>query len=283
MNPALRVLAALVVMIAALPALAEQTVHAPRWDGARTPLRIYAPESGANCAPLAMISPGAGGSEDGMEYLAQALSEGGWLTIVLGHQESGRDVVKSKTRKSGLRGGLQELTTDPQAYRDRLLDIGAALKWIGAPCRTPFSVLIGHSMGAATTMMEAGAKNQLEVKGEDRFDAYIAISPQGPGSIFPEHAWKKVRRPTLMLTGTKDKALEGDWKSRTLPFEDLPAGCKWLGVIDGATHMNFAGVGISGKTEKLTVLAINAFLESARSTGCAMPPPSAKGITFKAK
>src|ERR1051325_7997052 len=113
MNPAIRVLAAAVVAIAALPAVAEQTVHAPRWDAERTPLKIYAPESGANCAPLAMISPGAGGSEDGMEYLAVALSEAGWLTIVLGHQESGRDAVKAKSRKYGLRDGLQGLTTAP--------------------------------------------------------------------------------------------------------------------------------------------------------------------------
>ncbi|MBU3750693.1 MAG: alpha/beta hydrolase, partial [Mycobacterium sp.] len=41
----------------------------------------------------------------------------------------------------------------------------------GLPARP---VLIGHSMGAATVMMEAGAKNKLGVQGADAFAAYIA-------------------------------------------------------------------------------------------------------------
>src|SRR5215470_12192975 len=36
-------------------------------------------------------------------------------------------------------------------------------------------------------------------------------------------------------------------------------GCKWLGVIDGATHMNFAGIGFAESTEKLTRLESKAF------------------------
>lgn len=38
------------------------------------------------------------------------------------------------------------------------------------------------------------------------------------------------------------RALE--YKSPTIPYDSLPPGCKWLGVIDGATHMNFAGIGL---------------------------------------
>ncbi len=280
MNVRLTALAWLVAALLGPPALADQAIPAPRSDGARTPIRVYSPDS-AVCAPLALISPGAGGSENDLHYLAEALSEDGWLAIVLGHSD--RKAQATKVRKSRPREDVLDLVTDPQVYRNRLLDIDAALKWVGAPCHAPFSVLIGHSLGAATVMIEAGARNQMDVKGEDRFDAYVAISPQGPGSIFPQHAWSKVRRPMLMLTGTKDKALEGSWQTRTIPFDDLPPGCKWLGVVDGATHMNFAAGGLSGKTEKLTVTTVKAFLESARSTGCAMPPPQAKGITLKAK
>jgi predicted dienelactone hydrolase len=262
---------------------AAEWLQAPRDDGARTPLRVFVPDSGTTCAPLAVISPGAGGSENGLEYIADSLREGGFVAIVLGHVESGAAPLKEKMRKSGVRGGLLELTTDPAAYRDRLLDIGAALKWIGAPaCRSTFSVLIGHSMGAATVMIEAGAQNQLGVKGSDRFDAYVAISPQGPGSIFPEHAWTKVHRPLLMLTGTRDNALEGDWRTRTKPFDDLPGGCKWIGVINGASHLNFAGIGSSAATQKLTLLSLNSFLDSVRNN-CVTPPPTAKGIYFKWK
>ena len=269
--------------LVAASANAADWLEAPREDGAKTPLRVFVPDSGTTCAPLAVISPGAGGNEQGLEYIADALREAGFVAIVLGHSESGAAPLKERMRKSGVRRGLLELTTDPDAYRDRLMDVGAALKWIGAPaCRSTFSVLIGHSMGAATVMIEAGAQNQLGVKGSDRFDAYVALSPQGPGSIFPEHAWAKVRKPLLILTGTRDNALEGDWHSRTRPFDDLPNGCKWLGVIDRATHMNFAGAGVAGNTTRLTLAAVNGFLDSVRSN-CVMQPPKAKGITFKTK
>ena len=49
---------------------AQELVQAPRADGAQTPLRVYSP-SANGCAPLALISPGAGGSEDGYKYLAK--------------------------------------------------------------------------------------------------------------------------------------------------------------------------------------------------------------------
>lgn len=279
----LRAAIAVAALLMSSIAGAAEWLQAPRDDGAKTPLRVFVPDSGTTCAPLAVLSPGAGGSEQSLVYIAEALRENGFVAIVVGHKESGAAPLREKVRKSGVRNGLLELVTDPQAYRDRLRDIGAALKWIGAPaCRSTFSVLIGHSMGAATVMIEAGAQNQLDVKGSDRFDAYVALSPQGPGSIFPEHAWTKVRKPLLMLTGTKDKALEGDWHSRTVPFDDLPKGCKWLGVIDGATHLNFAGIGLSGNTEKLTLASITGFLDSVRSN-CVTQPPKAKGVSFQTK
>ena len=52
----------------------------------------------------------------------------------------------------------------------------------------------------------------------------------------------------LMLTGTQEKEVGGlSWETRTEPFNNMKTGCKWLGVIGGATHMNFAGRGISKK------------------------------------
>ncbi|MFN7668714.1 MAG: alpha/beta hydrolase, partial [Burkholderiales bacterium] len=139
-------------------------------------------------------------------------------------------------------------------------------------CHATKSVLIGHSMGAATTMMEAGARNTLGIKGTDSFDAYIALSPQGTGSIFPHNAWTDIRRPMLSLTGTRDDELGGaSWKTRTEPYMNMPAGCKWLGVIDGATHMNFAGNGMSRRTEALAAQVIGSFLDGVHRDDCKAP------------
>jgi predicted dienelactone hydrolase len=272
-----------VFMVAVLQmAFAQELVQAPRQDGASTPLRVYAPD-GTGCAPLALISPGAGGSEDGYKYLAQGMRDDGWRAIVIGHKESGMKVLRSDMRDAGgLKKGLNELVNDPAAYNARLMDIAAALQWANQTCKAPFVSLLGHSMGARTVMVEAGAKNNLGVKSPDRFNAYVALSPDGPGPMFPEYAWSGIRKPLLMLTGTRDGSLDGDWKTRTIPYDSLPAGCKWLGVIDGATHMNFAGVGMSGSTEKLTLLETKAFLDSLRSGKCGAPI-KAEGISLKSK
>ena len=275
---------ALFVVTAALTTIcsAQELIRASRQDGAQTPLRVYAP-TGSSCAPLALISPGAGGDENGYKYLAEGLRSDGWRAIVIGHKESGMSALGADMREShGMKKGLQELVNDPAAYNARLMDIAAALQWASTSCKAPFVALLGHSMGARTVMVEAGAKNNLGVKGLNRLNAYVALSPDGPGPMFPENAWSDVRKPVLMLTGTRDGSLDGEWKTRTLPYDSMPAGCKWLGVIDGATHMNFAGVGFSASTEKLVLVESKAFLDSLRQGKCGAPV-QAEGITLKNK
>ena len=262
---------------------AQEVVRAPRADGATTPMRVYAPDAPA-CAPLALISPGAGGNENGYRYLAEGIREAGWRAIVIGHSESGGAALRTDIREArGLKRGLRKLVDDPKAYDARLMDIDAVLKWAGKSCKAAHVVLIGHSMGARTVMVEAGARNNFGVTGHDRFDAYVALSPDGPDPMFPDDAWKEIRKPMLILTGTRDKSMQtGDYKSRTIPYENMPPGCKWLGVIDGATHMNFAGIGFAGTTEKLTLLETNTFLNGLRSGKCGTPA-QAQGISIKSK
>ncbi len=275
-------LAAVLLVLTSGCTQAQQLVQAPREDGAQTPLRVYAPNA-AGCAPLALISPGAGGNEDGYRYLAEGLRGDGWRAIVMGHKESGGAALQAAMQHAGgLKGGVEELVLNPAAYNARLMDIAAALQWAATSCKAPFVALLGHSMGARTVEVEAGARNKLGVKGLDRFDAYVALSADGPGPMFPENAWSGIAKPMLILTGTQDGSLDGDWKSRTIPYDSLPAGCKWLGVIDGATHLNFAGVGFSKSTEKLTLLETTAFLDGLRGGKCGAPVP-AEGITVKSK
>jgi predicted dienelactone hydrolase len=276
-----QLLASLLVVVAQV-AWAQELVEAPRSDGATTPLRVYAPST-SGCAPLALISPGAGGNEDGYKYLAQGMQSDGWRAIVIGHKESGGAALRTDMREAGgIRKGLTELVNDPKAYAARLMDIGAALKWAKTSCKAPFVALLGHSMGARTVMVEAGAKNSFGIKGPDRFDAYVALSPDGPGKMFPKDSWSGIRKPVLMLTGTRDGSLDGEWKTRTIPYEAMIPGCKWLGVIDGATHMNFAGGGFAGTAEKLTLLETTAFLNGLRRGECSAPVQAA-GITLQHK
>jgi dienelactone hydrolase len=257
----------------------QQEIVIPRRDGASVPLRVL---SAGNGAPLALLSPGVGGTEKNLGYLARGLHAKGWTAIVVGHRESGPAQLRDAIFSHGLRRGMLRLTTTPDVYRTRFDDISAALAWIGGRCASPFVALIGHSMGAATVMLEAGAANQLGLQGQDRFDAYVALSPQGPGSLFPQNAWRAIRKPVLILTGTRDHALEGNWQARTVPFDDMPPGGKALAVIGGATHVNLAGIGFSKYTEQAAIRITSVFLDNVRQ-GRSDPLPTSAGVSIRTK
>jgi len=274
------------------PLAAQKHIIVPRPDGHVTPLLVYdAVGSGSQCAPLAMISHGAGGSENGYRYLASFLSKSGYTAIVMGHRESGLQALRGDMREHGIMPGVRALVADPQAEQLRLLDVGAGLAWADQQCKAPFRVLLGHSMGAETVMLEAGARNMVGVKappaGQDRFDAYVALSPEGPGVVFPKDAWSDIHKPILVLTGTRDKALNGGPETRKIPWQDLPGDaprkCQWMGVIDGATHMNFAGNGMGAAHEEpLITQTISRFLQGVRGDGCVLPAASTR-ISLQSK
>jgi predicted dienelactone hydrolase len=281
----------LFLLLCALPLAAQQRISAPRSDGATTPLLVYrAVGAGSGCAPLAIISHGAGGSENGYRYLARAMAQNGFTTVVMGHRESGLSALRADMRKDGFMPGVRALVADPQAEQARLLDVGAALKWAGSQCRAPFRVLLGHSMGAETVMLEAGARNIIGVASPpaslDRFDAYVALSPEGPGVVFPQNAWNGIRKPVLVLTGTRDQSLQGGPQARLIPWRDMPGAagkCQWMGVIDGATHMNFAGNGFGAdRVEPMVTRTVATFLAGVRAGLCALPA-STPGMTLQSK
>lgn len=280
---------ALLLFSASAPA--QQRVSTPRSDGKSTPLLVYSAQGAAQgCAPLAVISHGAGGSENGYRYLAQAMAQSGFTTIVMGHRESGFSALTSDMRADGIRPGIRDLVADPKAEQARLLDLGAALRYADQQCRAPFRVLLGHSMGAETAMLEAGAHNKIAIAtppaGRDRFDAYVALSPEGPGVVFPDNAWHGIRKPMLILTGTRDQSLQGGPEARQVPFSSLPGRadhCQWMAVIDGATHMNFAGTGFdAASADDKVIRVIVDFLSGVHAGSCSLPP-AAKGMILRVK
>jgi predicted dienelactone hydrolase len=279
-------------LLLSVPLFAQKRVSASREDGHETPLLVYgAAGTVTGCAPLALISHGAGGSEDGYHYLAEFLSQSGFTIVVMGHRESGLAALRADIRADGFREGVRALVADPHAEQARLLDVGAALKWADAQCKAPFLVLLGHSMGAETVMLEAGARNMISVSyppaGQDRFDAYVALSPEGPGVVFPEHAWNGIHKPVLVLTGTRDQSLRGGPEARLIPWQDLPGDgvrkCQWMALIDGATHMNFAGNGMGAShVEPMVTRTILEFTKGVQAGACKQPATT-DGMILQAK
>jgi predicted dienelactone hydrolase len=250
---------------------ASELVQIDKASGPAVHASVFRPGQAA-CRGVAVLSHGAGGSELGYRYLGEALSSFGFLAVVPRHPESGREAVREAVRAKGLHAALSELIASPQAYVARFRDIDAVLAWAGAQCaQAAVRVLVGHSMGAATALLEAGARNRLGLEGQARFDGYIALSPQGAGSIFLPEAWSNIRRPVLTITGTQDTELgTGRWESRLEPYQSLPPGCAWLAVLEGATHLQFAGLGSAQEVEKNTVRIIEAFLGALSEPGCPM-------------
>jgi dienelactone hydrolase len=273
---------AFLALAVSLTATAQQRIDVPREDGSTVPLLVY-PASTATkgCAPLAVVSHGAGGNEFGYRYLAEGLARMGYTAVVMGHRESGMPVLQEDIRARGLVMGVVSLVADPYAEGARLMDITATLKWADNRCHAPFRVLLGHSMGAETVMLEAGAKDMILMKptltGRSRFDAYVALSPEGHGIVFPEDAWSSIRKPILFMTGTKDKSLKGGVEARLEPWKDVPGianGCQWQGVIEGATHFNFDGSGPGHeRVEPIVLSTLASFLKGVRAGHCTMPDP----------
>lgn len=272
----------LALAIIAPPAIAQQTVTLLRQDRQTIAVTAFMPDPGP-CRGIAIVSPGAGGSERGYAYLGAALSALGYLTTVVGHPESGPQAVRERARARGLRDGLAALINDPAPYRARFQDIAAAREWARSRCPGGESVLVGHSMGAATAMIEAGARNKLGLVGDPSFDLYVMLSPQGAGSIFPTDAWTGLSRPILTLTGTRDEELGGGpWQTRTEPYRGMPPGCKWLAVVTDATHLQFAGLGASGPVEAVVSRLIGAFIAAAGRKDCT-PPRSDALVSIESK
>lgn len=263
---------------------ARQVVSVSRADGAQTPLVAYEPAHASGCPPLALLSPGAGGDQNGLKYLGEALGADGWRAIVIGHRESGLDPLKQDIRDSrSIHGGVAALVDNAAAYDARFMDIDAARNWAQSRCRAPFTALLGHSMGARTVLMEAGARNKLGVHADGGFDAYVALSPAGPDAVFPPQAERGIRAPMLMITGTRDDGLDGDYHWRMQAFAALPAnGCNRLAIVDGATHMNFAGAGFARKTKDAVVPLVTSWLDGLRAHRCA-PAPTPAGVSVTTK
>ena len=265
------IVASLLLVFHAL-ALGESvlSVSIPAPNDAQLNAHVYHPSS-KTCKGVVVVSHGAGGNERGYSYLGEFFASSSFLTVIPTHRLSDKSALTRLRKDHGLEDGLIQLTTNSKAYKERLVDIGIAKSWAEKKCDSGFSVLLGHSMGAATVMLEAGAKNLMDLSGEDRFDAYIALSPQGEGAIFNAKSWSPIQKPLLSITGTRDDELSGNsWKHRTQPFKNMSAGCKWLAVIDDATHLNFAGLGFSYRTEKYTIEVIDAFLAGINK-GCRAP------------
>ena len=97
--------------------------------------------------------PGLGGDPEHFHWLAEALSEAGWPVVIVEHPGSDAEAVQA------LLDGRQSFD-GASALRQRLLDLDAVLasqRKGRLPVKGTNVVLVGHSLGALTALLAAGA------------------------------------------------------------------------------------------------------------------------------
>lgn len=228
-------------------------------------LALHGPREAPGLRPLVLVSHGAGGDRDSHLSLAQHLaSHGAWVACV---EHPGSSLARLR-RGGRLRANLEAMTRDatevlgrPQDMR-RVLDrlAGPASPLPGGAARLDLGRIaaLGHSFGAATVLMMAGARvahEGLQPRpasppgigpdlSEPRLRAAIALSPQPEAPpFFRRGSFADLRRPVLGITGSRDGG-QGEVK----PEDRRDAFARWgqgLGGhgfvwIDEAAHLDFS-------------------------------------------
>lgn len=263
-------------------ALAPRTAHAdppptpappPQdldWlDAARqrpVPVRLYLPAEGAAPAPLVVFSHGIGGSRRGYSYLGRHFAANGIASLHLQHVGSDRQLWMGNV--FNLVGRLQDAARADEALA-RVQDLRFALDTLlagpwGERLDARHIIAAGHSYGANTTLLAAGA--QVPLSGpmaptlrDERVRAAIAISaPPFYGQADMRPILGPIALPSLHITATADVIRIPGYFSgaedRVAVFEAtgslLPRPQpKWLAVFEGGSHAIFTDRSGTGGTQ----------------------------------
>jgi dienelactone hydrolase len=235
----------------------SHTVHELDWDDAArqrpVPALLYLPRAaGAGVpAPLVVFSHGLGGSRHGYSYLGRHLADAGVACLHLQHVGSDRRVW-SGGNPLELLGRLRDAAQEAEAIA-RVQDLRFGLDRLlggefGARVDAARVVAAGHSFGANTALLAAGARLQRQGQTVDFRDgrvraAILLSAPPFHGEPEPERIAGAVQVPTLHVTNTEDTIRVPGYYSRAEDrialFELTGSARKALAVFDGGGHSIF--------------------------------------------
>lgn len=249
--------------------------------GRAVPVRLYWPTDVAAEArvPLVVFSHGIGGSRRGYSYLGQHFAAQGIASLHLQHVGSDRGVWGGNPLAlvSRLQGAAQDAealarVSDLRFALDELLDRSA---W-GPRIDRERIAAAGHSYGANTVMLAAGAQVQrdgrvLDLR-EPRIRAAVLLSaPPFYGEGDPAAILGSVQVPTLHVTATEDVIRIPGYYSpasdRVALFQAAGSPLKALAVFQGGSHSIFTdragtgGVALNPQVKAATQALALAFLQ----------------------
>ncbi len=217
------------------------------------PLRVTWPASpGAHA--VVVFSHGLFGSRHGYDPLVQHWASHGYVVV----QPSHSDTLEGQSAAQIAAGGtLAERLKDPKSvsdWRGRALDVELVLERLpklaelvpalGARIDASRVAVAGHSFGAHTTELLAGAARALRRNrsapelADARPVCFVVLSPQPSGALFDERSFAQFDRPMLFVSGSQDRSPLQDFdpERRKEPFDRSPVGERYLLWIDGADH-----------------------------------------------
>jgi dienelactone hydrolase len=248
------------------------------------PARLYWPSVDAASIPLVVFSHGIGGSRRGYSYLGQHWASHGIASLHVQHVGSDRNLWFGSP--FGLLGRLQDAAQEREAI-ERPRDLRFALDQVlaselGERIDGKRIVAAGHSYGANTTLLAAGARVERQGRAvnlhDERLAAAIVLSAPpfyGERDIAPILA--PVKLPTLHVTATGDIIRIPGYYSgaddRIAVFEAIGSRQKSLAVFEGGSHSMFtdrAGTGgaeLNPRVKQATKDLTLAFVRSAFGNG----------------
>ena len=224
------------------------------------PARLYLPGGarGTRALPLVVFSHGIGGSRRGYSYLGRYWASQGYASLHLQHVGSDRSLWAGNVL--GLVGRLHDAAQEDEAIA-RVGDLHFALDQIltgaepGVTIDVARIIAAGHSYGANTIMLAAGARVERAGRVLDLYDARLkaAILLSAPPFYGEADAAKilaGIKVPTLHITATEDVIRIPGYFSgaadRIAVFEAMSGAKKTLAVFEGGSHSMFTDRGSSG-------------------------------------
>jgi dienelactone hydrolase len=254
------------------------------------PVRLYLPTAepngGVGNMPLIVFSHGIGGSREGYKYLGRSFAANGYASLHLQHVGSDRQLWTGNpfSLLSRLSGAAQ----DTEAI-DRVQDLSFAIDQIlaspfGARVDRSRIVAAGHSYGANTSMLAAGAVVERDGRKialrDPRIGAAILLSaPPFYGAGDPKAILGEINIPTLHITATEDDIAIPGYRSgvadRLAVYRAMGAASsssnrasKTLAVFSGGSHSIFTdrlgtgGIELNPKVKAATRDLTLAFLQT---------------------
>ena len=223
--------------------LTPESTHASLARQNDRPLEVrvtYPREQGSY--PVILFSHGLRGSMDSYDPLIKSWVSHGYVCIQPNHADSylyykgnPRQMFQINAQSVG---NWKQRPQEISMIIDRLPEIEKQVPGLSARVQPGVIGVAGHSFGAHTSALIAGARPATGESFKDKRPlAVLLISPQGQGNGFRSDAWKDMAGPVMDITGSEDVSIVPTTPQlRRMPFDKSPAGNKYLLWIEGAHH-----------------------------------------------